>query len=42
MLYGKTIEDLVTPSGFLKREPPEYDNVYHNTAKVVIKSRSQF
>jgi len=41
MLYGKTIENLVTHSGFLKGEPPEYDNINHNTAKVVIKCRSQ-
>jgi len=41
MLYGKTIENLVTPGGFLKREPPEYDNVNHNTIKAVIKCRSQ-
>jgi hypothetical protein len=41
MLYGKTTENLVTPRGFLKREPSEYDNVNHNTTKEVIKCKSQ-
>jgi len=41
MLYGKTIENLLTPGRFLKREPPEYDNVNDNTIKAVIKCRSQ-